>query len=124
MTRSIPMIQARKKLTHLPEEFQRKPRMNTGAVKRRGKPVLAVLPWEFYESLVETLEILSDKKLLSGLKASIREIRAGKLIPWKGSKRKWECEVSKRKSDRFVVAIGLRKEGDKEDIYKLAKKLI
>ena len=82
MTRSIPMIEARKGLTNLPEVFQKDPQLGAVAVTRRGKAVLAVLPWEFYESLVETLEVLSDEKLMTALKKSLKELKAGKLIPW------------------------------------------
>ncbi len=90
MTRSIPMIEARKKLTNLPEEFQKKPGLGAVAVTRRGKPVLAVMPWEFYESLVETLEVLGDEKLMADLKQSIKEDQAGKLIPWEKVKKEFE----------------------------------
>ena len=29
------------------------------------RPVLVVMPWEFYESLVETLDVLSDPEMAS-----------------------------------------------------------
>ncbi len=87
MTRNIPMIEARRKLTNLPEEFQKKPELGAVAVTRRGRPVLAVIPWELYESIVETLEVLSDEKLMMDLKQSIKEVRAGRLIPWEKIKK-------------------------------------
>lgn len=87
MTRSIPMIQVQKELMHLPEEFQKKPRVSAISVTRRGKPVLAVLPWKLYESLLETLDLLRTAKRSSELKAGPQDLRAGKLIPWDKIKR-------------------------------------
>jgi len=49
---------------------------------RRGRPVLALLPWELYESLVETLEVLGDQDLMKALRRSLTEARAGRTIPW------------------------------------------
>ena len=57
------------------------------AVTKRGKPVLALLPWDLYESLVETLEILGDQTLMGALRKSIKEARAGRTIPWEKVKR-------------------------------------
>lgn len=87
MAHPISMIEARKKLTHLPEEFQKKPELGAVAVTRRGKPVLAVMPWDLYESLIETLEVLGDEKLMIDLKQSIQELQTGKLIPWEKVKK-------------------------------------
>ena len=81
MTRSMPMVEARRKLTSLPEEFDHDPEKQTVAVTRRGKPVLAVMPWELYESIIETLEIMGDPELMAALRQSIREMEEGQLIP-------------------------------------------
>jgi PHD/YefM family antitoxin component YafN of YafNO toxin-antitoxin module len=87
MSKTIPMIEARKKLTSLPEQFKKEEDMDAIAVTRRGKPVLAVMPWEFYETLTETLEIMADKDLMNKLKKSIRELNSGKVIAWEDAKR-------------------------------------
>jgi antitoxin YefM len=47
-------------------------------VTRRGKPVLAVMPWELYDSITESLEILSDEKLMKSLRKSLQEFRKGR----------------------------------------------
>jgi prevent-host-death family protein len=78
MPETLSMMEARAKLTGLPEEFQRNPETGAVTVTRRGKPVLAVMPWELYDSMVETLEILSDEKLMKALRKSLREVRKGK----------------------------------------------
>lgn len=82
MTRTMPIVEARKKLTALPEEFAREPEIGAVAVTRRGKPVLAVMPWDLYEAIVETLEILGDEDLMAALRQSIKEAMAGETIPW------------------------------------------
>jgi antitoxin YefM len=88
MTPTMPIIEARKKLTSLPERFQREPEPGVVAVTRRGKPVLAVMPWDLYESIVETVEILGDEKMMVALRQGIQEAAAGKGIPWEKAKRK------------------------------------
>ena len=80
MTRSMSMIEARSTLTHLPEE------LGAVAVTRRGKPVLAVLPWELYEAIMETLEIMEDADLMAALRRSIQEATCGQAIPWETAK--------------------------------------
>jgi prevent-host-death family protein len=80
--RAIPITQARHELSRLPEEFSVDDTSDAIAITRRGKPVLAVLPWGLYDSLVETLEILSDEDLMVAVRQSIKEIQAEELISW------------------------------------------
>ena len=82
MKRAMPMIEARQKLTSLPETFAENPDLDTVAITRRGQPVLAVMPWDLYEALVETLEVLGDENLMRELRQSLREAEEGQLIPW------------------------------------------
>ena len=80
--RTIPITQARHELSRLPEEFAASNTSDAVAITRRGKPVLAVLPWDLYDSLVETLEILGDEDLMAALRQSIKEMESEELIPW------------------------------------------
>ena len=84
--KDMPIAEARQELTSLPERLGE--HHNTVTVTRRGKPVLAILPWEEYEALVETLEILSDEGTMAALRRGMKELRAGKGIPWEQAKRK------------------------------------
>lgn len=79
MTKSMGMIDARKRLTSLPEEFAQEPELGAVAVTRRGKPVLAVLSWDLYESLLETMEIMADPELMKALRRGAQDIAAGRL---------------------------------------------
>jgi len=84
MEETMPITEARKKLTALPEELSEKPRAIS--VTRKGKPVLAVLPWELYESLLETLEIMGDEDLMAALRQAVTEVAQGKTLPWEDAR--------------------------------------
>lgn len=80
MHKLLPMTQARHELTSLPELLAEEP--GAVAVTRRGEPVLAILSWDLYESLLETLEVLSDDDLMKALRQSLKEADRGEMIPW------------------------------------------
>lgn len=80
------IIDARNKLTSLPEKLQRRP--GAISVTRRGEPVLAILPWDLYEAIVETLEILGDDEQMAALRRGIKESDAGKTIPWEKARKR------------------------------------
>lgn len=86
MPKTMQMIEARNKLTSLPEQFEREPDTGAIAVTRRGKPVLAIMPWDLYEAIVETLEIVGDEELMAALRRSIKEADEGKILPWENVK--------------------------------------
>jgi PHD/YefM family antitoxin component YafN of YafNO toxin-antitoxin module len=83
-TKELNTVDARRKLTKLPEELEDS--SATVAVTRRGKPVLAIMTWEDYQAILETLEILSDDKSVEQLRRSIKEVKEEKTIPWKEAK--------------------------------------
>ena len=83
-TRELTTVNARRELTKLPEQLGASPA--TVAVTRRGKPVLAIITWEDYLSILETLEILSDNDAVEQLRRSIKEVTDGKQIPWTKAK--------------------------------------
>ena len=87
MARTLSIMEARKQLTSLPEALVHDGQSDVLEVTRRGKPVLAVMPWELYEAVAETLEVMGDKELLEQLRQSIRELEAGELVPWQDAKR-------------------------------------
>lgn len=84
MVASIPIINVGDRLASLPEELEREP--GAIAVTRRGEPVLAILSWELYESITETLEILGDEEQLAALRQGIKDADAGRAIPWTQAK--------------------------------------
>jgi PHD/YefM family antitoxin component YafN of YafNO toxin-antitoxin module len=50
------------------------------AVTRGGKKVLAVMTWDDYEAMEETLEILSDKDAMASIRRGKRQAQSGKLL--------------------------------------------
>jgi prevent-host-death family protein len=75
----LTISEARKALLDLPEKLARAPGRAV-TITRRGQPVLAILPWEFYESIVETLEILGDPAVVTALRDSLEDLKHGRVI--------------------------------------------
>ncbi len=86
MYKEIAITEARQALTNLPELFAKEP--GAVAVTRRGKAVLAILPWDLYESMLETMEILGDPELMAAIRQSEKEIAEGRTIPLDEVKRR------------------------------------
>jgi len=86
MPQTLSIMEARKQLTSLPETLFHDGQGDVLEITRRGKPVLAVMSWELYEAVSETLEVMGDKELMAQLRQSILEMDSGKLIPWKDAK--------------------------------------
>ena len=78
-TENIPIVKARAMLSQLPERLSAENR--AAALTRHGKPVLAVMPWELYETIMETMEIMGDVELMAALRESIEDVREGNLVP-------------------------------------------
>lgn len=82
MSSTISIAEARNRLTQLPEELARSPEGGAVTVTRRGQPVLAVVSWELYESIMETLDIMSDPELMAALRQSVQEAQQENLVSW------------------------------------------
>ena len=83
--RTFSIVEAREQLTRLPEMFEQEMEeqhdISTVVVTRHNKPVLAILPWELYESIIETLEILGDEELMADIRQGIKDALEGKGKP-------------------------------------------
>ena len=77
-TEHIPIVKARAMLTQLPELLAEENR--AVALTRRGRPVLAVMPWDLFQSIVETMEIMGDAEMMDALRRGIRDIQEGNLV--------------------------------------------
>jgi len=73
--KKITITEARNRFMRLPDEAAKHEIL---AVTRKNKEVLAVMSWELYEGLLETLEILSDAALMRQLKKGIEDVKAGR----------------------------------------------
>ncbi len=74
----LTITRARRVLLDLPEQLAKTPNKAI-SITRRGRPVLAVMPWELYECIVETLEVLSDPATTAALSASLEDVRKGRV---------------------------------------------
>jgi len=77
MTKSISLKNLRPKLPKVITEIDSK--MDRFIITKRGKPVALMMSIDDYEGLLETLNILSDKKLMKGIKEAQKEVEKGNL---------------------------------------------
>ena len=85
-TEQIPIGEARAMLTQLPERLT----AENGAIAltRYNKPVLAVMSWDLFESIVETLEIMGDPEMMDALRRGIQDVQEGNLVHFEEVKAK------------------------------------
>lgn len=76
MTRFLTISEARKQLLELPDTLHEQPVIIT----RHGKPVMAALSYEQFESLAETLDLLEDGSLMADLRASMGQAERGERV--------------------------------------------
>ena len=97
LDRTYSIAEIQETFIHLPEQLEQEP--DAVIVTQHDKPVMAILPFNLYkdlletvESLQETLEILSDKELMASFREGVKELAEGKDIPWEDAKKKlgWE----------------------------------
>ena len=71
----ITITQARNRLMKLPDKTAGNEII---AVTRRNKEVMALMSWELYEGLLETIEILADPEFMGQIKKGLENIELGK----------------------------------------------
>ena len=89
--KTLSLTDTRNRLLKIVEQMERDP-STVVAVSKRGKPVMALLPMEVYEGLLETLEILGDEKAMHSIRKSIGQLKAGKTIPWEKARASLDLE--------------------------------
>ena len=90
MVRQIQISEARKRLNELHRELGPN---DTLSITSRGKQVFALMPWDLYESLVETVEILGDPALMKSLRKGVKDIKSGKVTDWEKVKAELQIEL-------------------------------
>lgn len=74
-----PLTEARNRLSEIVEDVT-----STGSefvISRHGRPAAVVIGYEEYESLLETLNILSDDDTMAALTEAEADLAAGDLTP-------------------------------------------
>lgn len=59
-------------------------------VSKRGQPVAVILSMDDYESMIETLNEVSDRENLKRLKKGMEEAKKGQTVDWKSVKEKYK----------------------------------
>lgn len=104
MEQRLSISEAQRELTRLPDQFEEGSEIIT--VTRYGKPVMAILPFERYktmhetieklqetiEALQETLEILKDEELMISFRKGVQDVAAGRVRPWEEVKKELDLE--------------------------------
>lgn len=85
MTRTLPITEARTNLPTLVDNAKNK--LDEYVITVKGKPAAILLSIDEYESLKETLEIMSDKELMKELKEAEEDIKAGRFQTWEEVKK-------------------------------------
>lgn len=86
MTLTIPLTELRPKLPKIMDRLSKY--FDRCIITRHGKPEAVMLSEEDYESLLETLDILSDQKLMKDIKKAEEDLRKGKGMHWEKAKQK------------------------------------
>jgi hypothetical protein len=60
MSLSIPLAKLNERIASLPEQLLQESDLGVVKVMRDGQPVLAILPWELYAVIIETLNLQGE----------------------------------------------------------------
>ena len=77
MQKIIPVTKVKRELLDIIKAMEQE--SATITVTRNGEPVGVIMTPDRYEALLETIEILSDKKALRALKNSRKDFESGKI---------------------------------------------
>lgn len=80
MKKTLPVTEVREKLTNLVDEVNNK--FEQIVITKNGRPRALLMAVDEFDFWQETIEILSDKKLMRDIKQAEKEYHEGKTIPW------------------------------------------
>ena len=78
MAQELPITEARAKLTQIANDLVDS--QDTVTVTNRGRPMMTLIGYEMYESIMESLEIMGDPALMAQLRQSLQEARSRDVI--------------------------------------------
>ena len=82
MPLKLSMAEARRHLAQLPDELTQVAQSEVAIIIDNDEPVLVILPWEMYDGLLETLEILGDPEQIAALHQGIQDVAEGRTESW------------------------------------------
>jgi len=77
----LPVTRVKKDLLEIIKRMEKLGEVVT--ITRNGVPVTVMLPFDRYEGLLETIEILSDPKTMKFLKQSLKDFESGRTVSHK-----------------------------------------
>jgi PHD/YefM family antitoxin component YafN of YafNO toxin-antitoxin module len=84
MVKQLSISETRKRITSLEDDLSFN---DTISITNHGKEVFALLRWDTYESIAETLDIISDEALYDELKVGIKQFENNSLIDFEDFKK-------------------------------------
>jgi PHD/YefM family antitoxin component YafN of YafNO toxin-antitoxin module len=84
MPKYLTISEAQEKLSSLPDELN----SEIAIITSDGKPVMIALNYEYFQSIVETLDILSDDEFAAQIRVGIQQAEKGETISWEEAKAK------------------------------------
>jgi prevent-host-death family protein len=74
----LPVTKAKRNLLEILKKMEQEE--ETIALTKNGEAVGVMMSLSRYEGLMETIEILSNRKIITALKASLKDFREGKVL--------------------------------------------
>jgi PHD/YefM family antitoxin component YafN of YafNO toxin-antitoxin module len=81
----LTITEARSRFMRLPDETASNEII---AITRRNKEIMALMSWEFYEGLLETIEILGDPELMRHVRKGMEQVKSGKTYTVKKARKR------------------------------------
>ncbi len=82
----IPITEGRKKLFKIAEEIQKPDTYYTFTID--GKPQVVLMSQDEFDSIMETMEILSDPEIMKDLKKADEDFKKGRYSSWEEVRKK------------------------------------
>jgi PHD/YefM family antitoxin component YafN of YafNO toxin-antitoxin module len=82
MSLKLTVAEAQSRLSQLPGELTQDSHSDVALITDNGEPALVIVPWELYDGLLETLEILGDPEHVAALRQGIQDVAEGRTESW------------------------------------------
>lgn len=96
--KTISITEARSELFNIADDVQKPDTQYV--LTREGKPTMVLLSSDEFDSIMETMEILSDPELLNDIKEAEKEIADGKYVTWDELKK----ELNYKEKGNLILA--------------------
>jgi len=78
----LPITEARRRFLEIADHLDENPDGGVVVVTKRSRPVVALMSYDYYQTLRETLDIAGDSRLMVQLRANVAEVSEGMATPW------------------------------------------